>query len=210
MKNGTEAAVTRFSGAGNQADRTLMEGVKNGELSLLGELFERHHPSLFNFFRRLVRNRSIAEDLVQEVFVRMLKYRHTFRAGGEFVPWMYALARNAATDHFRSRPRELPEDPDAREPAAAIPLPTDTLQRTEQARTLQRALGRLPVDRRETILLARCSGLDYAQIGELLGISQGAVKGRVHRAMVDLKKAYRAEGLRAIRGGARRGDLDEL
>jgi RNA polymerase sigma factor (sigma-70 family) len=203
MKNGNEAAVTRSVGAEPSPDSALMARVREGEVGLLGELFERHHRALFNFFSRLMRDRAVAEDLVQEVFVRMLKYRHTYRSDGELVPWMYALARNAATDFHRARPRELPEDPEAPDPEASGPLPVETLQRAEQTRTLKRALDRLPADRRETILLARFSGLGYDQIGELLGISEVAVKGRVHRAMGDLKKAYRAEGLRTIRGGSR-------
>ena len=105
------------------ADSQLMGRVRDGEVALLGELFERHHQRLFHFFLRLARSRQAAEDLVQEVFVRMLKYRHTFRSESEFVPWMFTLARNAATDLYRARPKELPENPDTPEPQADLPHP---------------------------------------------------------------------------------------
>ena len=75
-----------------------MERVRAGDLEQLSELFERHHRRLYQFFLKLARDRSVAEDLVQEVFVRVLKYRHTWRDEAEFVPWMFALARNAAVD----------------------------------------------------------------------------------------------------------------
>ncbi|MEO7795020.1 MAG: RNA polymerase sigma factor [Thermoanaerobaculia bacterium] len=175
-------------------DSQLMGRVRDGEVALLGELFERHHQRLFHFFLRLARSRSAAEDLVQEVFVRMLKYRHTFRAESEFVPWMFTLARNAATDLYRARPKELPETEDTPEPEAELPHPVEALERAEQARKLQRALGRLAPERREILVLARFSELKYDRIAEMLGISEGAVKVRVHRALKELKEIFHADG----------------
>ncbi len=171
-----------------------MGRVRDGEVALLGELFERHHQRLFHFFLRLARNRSAAEDLVQEVFVRMLKYRHTFRVESEFVPWMFTLARHAATDRYRARPKELPQEPDAPEPEADLPHPIVDLERAEQARKLKRALARLKPEKREVLLLARFSELKYDRIATLLGISEGAVKVRVHRALRELKEAFLADG----------------
>ncbi len=183
-----------------QPDSQLMGRVREGDVALLGELFERHHQRLFHFFLRLTRGRAAAEDLVQEVFVRMLKYRHTFRAESEFVPWMFTLARNAATDLYRARPKELPENPDSPEPEADLPHPIAGLERAEQARKLQRALGQLSREKREILVLARFSELKYDRIAELLGISEGAVKVRVHRALKDLKEAFFAD--RTTRGPA--------
>lgn len=202
MSYGTAAVTTQpsppaplpaSSGAtAGAADNQLMGRVKDGDVALLGELFERHHQRLFHFFLRLARSRSAAEDLVQEVFVRMLKYRHTFRSESEFVPWMFTLARNAATDLYRARPKELPEDPDAPEPRADLPHPIAGLERSEQEAKLRRALGRLSPANRELLLMARFSELKYDRIAELLGVSEGAVKVRVHRAMKELKEAFLA------------------
>jgi RNA polymerase sigma-70 factor (ECF subfamily) len=112
-----------------------MARVRDGELDLLAELFERHQRRLFNFFLRLAPGRSAAEDLVQEVFVRMLKYRHTFRSEAEFTPWMFALARNAAVDQFRARPKlEVQEDPEAPEPAAPLEHPLEELEKRSSRR----------------------------------------------------------------------------
>ncbi len=183
-----------FEGPSGRGDSQLMGRVRDGEVALLGELFEGHHQRLFHFFLRLARSRSAAEDLVQEVFVRMLKYRHTFRAESEFVPWMFTLARNAATDLYRARPKELPETEDTPEPEADLPHPIEGLERAEQSKRLQRALACLAPERREILVLARFSELKYDRIAEMFGISEGAVKVRVHRALKELKEAFHADG----------------
>ena len=197
MSSGIAAVTAQTTDSGAPpapADSQLMGRVRDGDVELLGELFERHHQRLYHFFLRLARSRSAAEDLVQEVFVRMLKYRHTFRAESDFVPWMFTLARNAATDLYRARPKELPESPGAPEPQADLPHPIAGLERAEQEGKLRRALGRLDPAKREILLLARFSELKYDRIAEMLGISQGAVKVRVHRALKDLKEAFLADG----------------
>ena len=174
------------------SDTALMARVRDGELERLSELFERHHRRLFNFFLRLAPGRSAAEDLVQEVFVRMLKYRHTFKSEAEFAPWMFALARNAAVDQFRSRPRlEVQENPEGPEPVAREAGPAEELERRERSELLQAALQRLPREKRELLLLARFGEMKYEAIGELLGASVGAIKVRVHRALKELREAYR-------------------
>jgi RNA polymerase sigma factor (sigma-70 family) len=178
---------------GEPTDAELMARVRDGELERLAELFERHQRRLFAFFLRLAGDRAAAEDLVQEVFVRMLKYRHTFRSDAEFTPWMFGVARNTAVDHYRARPqREVPEHPDAPEPAAPTVHPVERLEQRERSARLQAALGRLPREKRELLLLARFGEMKYETIGELLGISVGAVKVRVHRALKDLREAYHA------------------
>lgn len=182
---------------GETTDAELMARVRDGDLERLSELFERHHRRLLAFFSRLTGERATAEDLVQEVFVRMLKYRHTFRSEAEFTPWMFSVARNAAVDHYRGRPRlEVQESPEAPEPAAPLVDPVDQLGRREQSELLQSALARLTREKRELLLLARFGEMKYEAIGELLGITVGAVKVRVHRALKDLREAYRqvAEG----------------
>jgi RNA polymerase sigma-70 factor (ECF subfamily) len=173
-------------------DSTLMERVRSGDLEQLSELFERHHRRLYQFFLKLARDRSVAEDLVQEVFVRLLKYRHTWRDEAEFVPWMFALARNAAVDHFRSRTRDSKRDaaamPDLTpQPAHAV----ERLEELERASQLRAALDLLAPDKREVLLLARFGELRHDRIAAMLGISPGAVRVRLHRALKELREAYR-------------------
>lgn len=87
------------------SDHELMIAVRAGEIRKLGELFERHHRPLYGFFVRLTNQPSVSEDLVQIVFYRILKYRHTYRDEGKFSAWIYHLARKVAADHFRKHAR---------------------------------------------------------------------------------------------------------
>lgn len=187
------AAMERTDRDGAATDGELMRRVRDGDLARLGELFERHARRLHHFFLRSTADRAAAEDLVQEVFVRMLKYRGTFRDDAEFTPWMWALARHAAADGWRGRPREQAVEEATPEPASPEPPPIAALVEREQLDRLAVALDRLPAAKRELLLLARYSELGYERIGELLGISVGAVKVRVHRALKDLRSAYLAE-----------------
>ena len=80
--------------------------VRDGEVEKLGILYERYRDPLFNFFVRVTGSLSLSEDLVHDVFLRMLKYRHTFETGKEFRTWMYQVARNAQRDSWHKRQRE--------------------------------------------------------------------------------------------------------
>ena len=173
-------------------DSALMERVRSGDLEQLSGLFERHHRRLYQFFLRLARDGSVAEDLVQEVFVRVLKYRHTWRDEAEFVPWMFALARNAAVDHFRSRTRDGKRDA-AGAPDAVLqpPRAVERLEELERASQLRAALDLLAPDKREVLLLARFGEMKHERIAAMLGISPGAVRVRLHRALKELREAYR-------------------
>jgi len=170
-------------------DTELMTQVKNGDIGSLGFLFERNHRQLHAFFVRLTGSRPAAEDLVQEVFVRLLKYRHTFK-GGAFAPWMFKLARNAAADYFgRRRPEDpLPEGP--AEPVSPGQLASQTVVDHEEQARLRVALGKLAPEKRELLLLARFQLLPYDEIARLLDTSVGAVKVRVHRALKELRQVY--------------------
>lgn len=163
--------------------------VREGDVAKLGILFERHHVKLYNFLARVTNRRDSSEDLVQEVFFRMLKYGHSFRGEAPFTVWMYQLARNAATDHYRKWKNETPmegaEDAPDRDSA-----PDDSLLRDERAEHLRKALALLSVDKKEVLILSRYQELKYEEIGAILNCPVGTVKARVHRALKDLKREY--------------------
>lgn len=172
------------------SDEFLMRAVQGGDLEALGELFERHHRPVFQFLSRTTGDPAAAEDLVQEVFVRILKYRHTFDSGARFETWLFRIARNARADHFRKRqPPATPVD-EALDVAGSEPGPAAQLERAVDVRQLERALSQLPDEPRELLVLARYQGMPYDRIGELLGIEVGAVKVRVHRAMKQLRTMF--------------------
>src|ERR1700726_3749001 len=91
-------------------DDALMRCVRDGDVQALAPLFDRHHAALLNFYLRTTGNRASSEDLVQDVFVRILKYRRTYRAGSRFLTWMYHIARHARLDFQRKRRGEIEWD----------------------------------------------------------------------------------------------------
>jgi RNA polymerase sigma factor (sigma-70 family) len=177
-------------------DNTIMAQVRDGEVRNLAVLFERHHKQLFNFFLRMTSNRDLSEDLVQDVFFRMLRYRHTYNETHPFTAWMYQIARNAQTDHLRKRRPEAPieirsgEEVTMNEPVSTIPLADERLHREQQTRLLRRALDRLPTDKREILILSRFQNLKYDEIAAVLGCEVNSVKVRVYRATKALGDIY--------------------
>ena len=164
------------------------------DIQQLGYLFERYHTRLFEFLSRMTGNRVAAEDLVQDVFVRILKYRGTYRDDGRFETWLFRIARNARVDYFR---RAVPMDalPDSMlELPADTPGPATQLEMGRDVARLRKALLQLRDDRRELIVLARYQGLRHDEIAELLDIEVGAVKVRLHRAIAELRDVFRQLG----------------
>ena len=182
---------TEKTGRMSPTDNQLMEDVRDGRVEKLAVLFERYQTMLFNFFLRLTGNRAASEDLVQESFFRMLKYRTTYRAEASFAVWMYRIARNVLADRWR---RTAPTDPleVAHEIEAPGSSPYDDARLGQEVTMLRTALLSLPRDRRELIALVRNEALRYDVIAELLDCSVGAVKVRTHRALAELRDAYMA------------------
>ncbi len=172
------------------SDNTLMEQVRDGQVAKLAILFERHHVMLYNFFLRLTGRRGPGEDLVQDVFVRILKYRATYRSESKFTVWMYQIARNAHADYLRKLKPEVPLGEQFEEPAGTEPLPADRMDTEIDDALLRRALDRLPLRKREILLLSRYENMKYKDIAELLGCSIETIKTSVHRAIRELRKIY--------------------
>jgi RNA polymerase sigma-70 factor (ECF subfamily) len=167
-------------------DEMLMGRVRDGEVMQLGLLFERHHAGLFDFFCRTLGDRTSAEDLVQEVFIRILKYRRTYRDRGCFAAWMFHIARNVRADHLRRhRPDQLTSA--TPEPAASATGQAAAMEAAQDVDLLRRALMQLPDEKRELIVLARYRGLKHEDIAAVLRIDTGTVRVRVHRALKELR-----------------------
>jgi RNA polymerase sigma factor (sigma-70 family) len=171
----------------------MMDRVREGELGALAGLFERHHRSLFRYFAHLGGSRETSEDLVQEVFVRILKYRMTFQPGADFAPWMYQIARNTHADAMRKRRFEvipgganlgIDDTPSSEAPAE------ERIGKRQETALLRRALEALPEDKREILVLSRFQNLKYEQIAALLGCEVNTVKVRVFRAVRALGQEY--------------------
>ncbi len=179
-------------------DESLMAEVREGDLRKLAMLFERHNRALYTFFMHMNGNPDLSEDLVQDVFFRILRYRHTYDGSRSFAAWMYQIARNASIDAANKHKGELQlitdrEDEDGRtmdEPVSQMAGAEETLKKRQEVALLRRALERLPDDKREVLVLSRFQNLAYGEIAVILGCEVGAVKVRVYRATRALGQIY--------------------
>ncbi len=175
------------------SDNQLMQEVRDGKLDHLNLLFERYHRMLFSFFYNRNQDIHLSEDLVQNVFVRVLKYRHRFRGDGEFKHWLFHIARNVSSDHYRKKKVRYSESIDDWKDQITDDhhIPSESMIQKEQMKQLKTALDRLDPEKREVLMLSKLEGLRYKEIGERLGCSEGAVKVKVYRALKALKQVYK-------------------
>lgn len=174
-----------------------MAQVRAGDLRKLAILFERHHRRVYNFFVHMTGDRDQSEDMAQEVFFRMLRYRSGYDEKRPFAAWMYQIARNLNSEQHKRKAdlRVVPlggdgEDETMQEPASLAAGAEEALGKRQQISLLRKALGRLSEEKREVLILSRFQDLKYEEIGQILGCEIGAVKVRVYRAIRALGQAY--------------------
>jgi len=168
--------------------------VKLGDLDKMALLFQRYHRALYGFVYHMTGRQEQSEDMVQDVFYRLLKSRHTFTGEGEFKTWMYHVARNIIKDHYR-KDKNAAHHFDAEGFAEKLPgtgtQADEAMQKKMELKQLQQAINALDEQSREVLVLSRYQEMKYADIAQILGISEGAVKVRIHRAINQLKSLYR-------------------
>jgi len=172
-------------------DEQLLNWIANGDESLLGTLFERHHVALFNFSLQMLQNRAQAEDLVQETFLRMLRFADRFRGEGSVKAWMFNIARNLIYDVYRQQKRQAiteEEDLDGFEDQAVTPEIHAQIGQNQQL--LVKAMTMLSETAREALWLGRFQFERYEELGQALGCTTGNARVRVHRAVKQLRQHY--------------------
>ena len=177
------------------SDQELMRLVQAGDFSPAAEIYDRYSSRIYNFAYRFLRNSEAAEDATQEVFVKMLKHANQFHGDAKLSTWLFSITANWCRDYLRKADNKSKETEDV---LVTLPAPADlsperTLERREDEKRIQKALSALTPEQREAILLSRYQGLSYAEIAQISGCSEGAVKTRVFRAMETLKKALATE-----------------
>src|SRR5579871_3329402 len=134
-----------MSAVQNDSDHELMAAVARGDLAGMSEIYERRHRPLFRFFFRLTGRQAPAEDLTHEVFLRMIRYRHTYGSGELFESWMYRIARNVFADHAKKHKPETPAmDRELELFASGRPTPFEAAVKQQDLALLHRALRELP------------------------------------------------------------------
>jgi len=167
-----------------------MIAVINGKLDSLGVLFEKYKEILLSYFLKVTKgDRSTAEDLVQNVFHRILKYKNLYKGTGNFIGWLFSIARNCGIDYHRNKNYSYSTD----EYEYNLPQEgniEESITKKEQIDALYQSLDKLePLDR-EVLILGKIDGLKYKEIAEILECTESAVRVRIFRALKKLKDVY--------------------
>jgi RNA polymerase sigma-70 factor (ECF subfamily) len=178
-------------------DLELMLRVRQGDADSFDVLLERHRKPLVGFFARMVRDRALAEDLAQEAFLRVYQARRRYRPDAKFTTWLYRIATNLALNALRNRKgiQAVPVgDDDSSHGASQVhqlsdsrPTVEQEMMLSERERTIRQAVESLPESQRAAVILHKYQEVDYRQIGNILGVSESAVKSLLFRAYENLR-----------------------
>ncbi|MDX1388268.1 MAG: sigma-70 family RNA polymerase sigma factor [Acidobacteriota bacterium] len=181
-----------------EADRKLAERVRRGDRRALMKVYRQHRAALLGFLVKMVGDRATAEDVFQEVWMKVLQVATEYEpTRGSLRGWLFRIAANAAVDRMRRdavrRGEELDapvEDGGARRidfVASELPDPERRAASAETGAAIGRALGSLPDRQRSAVLLRHQQGLSYAEISWTLGVPEGTAKTLVHRGVAILR-----------------------
>lgn len=181
-------------------DVRLMLRVRDDDAAAFGELVDRHQDRLVSVLTYQVGRRELAEELAQETFLRVYKARRRYEPGAKFTTWLFTIANNLALNALRgmARKREVRlAAPSADQTGAAAPhptaassaMPTRLADRSELCDAVQAAIATLSERQRTAVLLAKFENMEYAEIGEVLGMSAKGVKSLLARAREKLRQA---------------------
>lgn len=172
------------------SDSALMLKVKSGESHTLGLLYERYKKRLFGFFYQMSKDASLSEDLVQNVFIRVMKYKHTYTEESNFLSWIFRIARNVYYDQFKVITKNRTSDLDEVNEVFMVDSIERNIEQSEKVNLLKTALNQLPAKKKELIVLSKLKELKYKELGEIVGCTEGNARTRVHRALNELKEIY--------------------
>jgi RNA polymerase sigma-70 factor (ECF subfamily) len=177
-----------------EPDTELMLRVKEGDAHSFALLLQRHRNPIIHFLYRMVQNQALAEELAQEVFLRVYRARSSYEPTAKFTTWLFRIATHLALNNLRdSRREKLLESLDGgdevngRELADAQPSVEQALLREARAREVRRAVATLPEKQRAAVLMHKFEEMDYAQIAKVLDCSESAVKSLLFRAYETLR-----------------------
>jgi RNA polymerase sigma-70 factor, ECF subfamily len=188
------------SGGGeSQSDADVMLRVKAGDQSAFEYLVQKYRRPMVSFMYRMARNSGIAEDLAQEVFLRVYRSRETYEPTAKFSTWLYRIATNLAVNHARDTRHERPEvqvsldEPDE-ESGTTLELPDASLNaeqqmvRRERMQAIRRKVEALPEQQRLAVIMHKYQQMDYKQIADVLKKSESATKSLLFRAYETLRE----------------------
>jgi RNA polymerase sigma-70 factor (ECF subfamily) len=190
---------TVISGGGD-SDHDLVDRVLGGDRQAFASLLRRHQKRIFNFMYRMVGERGAAEDLTQEVFLKVYEALPGFRKAATFSTWLYRIAHNHCLNALKGRGREIAVSALTKEPEKHNPVttlvdpsasPEERLEQQELHAVVQEKLAELTPEHRAVLVLRDIQGLSYNEIATALELEDGTVRSRLHRARLELKERLR-------------------
>ena len=175
-----------------------MARYQAGDLAAAALLIRRLSPQLHRFLGSSSANRSDADDLLQETWLRIHKVRHTYRPGEPVLPWFYAIARHVRADHYRKALRTTVREQRLEEVSEVLAEPSTGAGREHDLATL---LAPLPDSQREVILMLKLSGMSLEEVARATSSSVGSVKQKVHRAYKRLREEMKGITRKGQGGG---------
>ena len=183
---------------GDMDDAGIMLELKAGNMAAFDILINKYRKPIINFMYRMTRNQAVAEELAQEVFLRVFRSRETYRAEARFSTWVYRIATNLGVNHARDTRHERTastvylDEPDSEsgttpDVADQTPGVEATLLRDERMAAIRDFVMALPERQRMAVLMHKYEGMDYKQIGEVLKLSESATKSLLFRAYQTLR-----------------------
>jgi RNA polymerase sigma-70 factor (ECF subfamily) len=180
-------------------DSAIMLELRDGNMSGFDFLIQKYRRPIVNFMYRMVHNQAIAEELAQEVFLRVYRSRQTYRAEARFSTWLYRIATNLGVNYARDTRHERAAstiyldqaDPDTGltpDVADATISAEDSLLRRERMSAIRQHVMALPERQRMAVLMHKYEGMDYKQIGDVLKLSESATKSLLFRAYQTLRE----------------------
>jgi len=171
-------------------DEMIMEAVKNGNLHQAALLFERYNKRIFNFLARMTMDRSLAEDLTQNVFLRIIKYRNSYREGAKFQSWIYQVARNVFSDHYQSHKNRFSDFIDVEKISDHMADKETNDMQDEKEVLLHKSMAKLTEEQRELLVLTRFQQMKYEEVAAIMDTTVANIKVKVHRAIIKLREYY--------------------
>jgi RNA polymerase sigma-70 factor (ECF subfamily) len=186
-------------GSGGYTDAEVMLRVKAGDESAFDFLVQKYRRPLVSFMYRMAHNTAAAEDLAQEVFLRVYRSRQTYEASAKFTTWLYRIATNLAVNHARDTRKERPEitvsldEPDEEtgttmDVADTSVTAEQNLVRRERLAAIRSKVEALPERQRLAVIMHKYQQMDYKQISEVLKLSESATKSLLFRAYESLRE----------------------
>ncbi|MEA2463903.1 MAG: hypothetical protein QOJ98_1650 [Acidobacteriota bacterium] len=178
------------------SDQQLMLIVQGGDYSPASEIYDRYSSRIYNFAYRFLRNAEAAEDAMQDVFIKMMKRANQYNGESKLSTWLFSITANHCVDFLRKVENKITketEDVLIELPGPSELAPDKQLEQRDAETQVEELLGMLTPDQRQAILLARYQGLSYAEIAQVVGSSEGAVKTRIFRGMEAMKRILLAK-----------------